>query len=384
MCTSKKPAQACTSSVDNLPVSKPQPNRLYLSIDMKKLLPFLFVMLLAQLLFSQCAIDSSIQAPGFHPDTGSFLKPACTGSQYEDVIQIYVPTTVTIAIGTYPVEYVQLDSVPDFPATLHYATNPASGKLNGGERGCINVFGQVNVPPGDYKFTIHYTAVFTFNGGSIPLNLLAPYKLHVDTGTRTYYTYADTACSNRGYYFNGQWQNLTGTYNDTISNSAGCDSVITLNLFIQNFDTTLTISNDTLIAPTGYSNYTFYSCGAQTVLQSGSNNRFVCSPGDAYRVSMSSGQCSDTTTCFAFSGFSNLNTETIYTWPNPVSSNLNLRFTDNAPRELSLYDINGRLCLQTQAQSATAIMDVQQLSTGCYLLLVKSASGNSRIRVDKQ
>lgn len=351
---------------------------------MKKLLPYLFLLIGTQAVYSQCAIDSTIQSPGFYPDTGSFLKPGCVGSQYEEVIQIYVPTTVSVAIGTYPVEYVQLDSVPDFPADLHYSTNPASGKLNGGERGCISIYGQLNAAPGDYKFTIHYTAVFLFNGSPIPLNLLAPYKLHVDTGTKTYFAYADSACSNRGYYFGGNWLSSTGTYNDTMSNSAGCDSVIALSLYIRNFDTTVTVSGDTLMAPAGYTSYTFIACGTQTILQSGTNNWFICQPGNAYTVSMANAWCSDTASCTVFSGIASLTTESIRAWPNPVREQLNLQFTTTDKREIYLYNANGQL-VQSSFSNASAIkLNMGQYPDGIYLLTVNSPAGNSRIKIFKE
>jgi hypothetical protein len=49
----------------------------------------------------------------------------------------------------------------------------------------------------------------------------------------TNYTYTDTICSNYPYFFNGQSLNSSGTYYDTLVNANGCDSMVTLDLFVK-------------------------------------------------------------------------------------------------------------------------------------------------------
>jgi len=49
----------------------------------------------------------------------------------------------------------------------------------------------------------------------------------------TYSTIYDTICSHETYNLNGTLYNSTGVYNNTILNSAGGDSIITLNLFVK-------------------------------------------------------------------------------------------------------------------------------------------------------
>ncbi len=47
-------------------------------------------------------------------------------------------------------------------------------------------------------------------------------------------TVYDTICSNQTKLFNGVYLNATGTYLDTLVSSTGCDSFLTLNLFVKN------------------------------------------------------------------------------------------------------------------------------------------------------
>ncbi len=335
--------------------------------------------------YSQCSIDTTITMPGFHPDTGTYLKQACFGSQYDETIQIYAPQNVTVSFGTYPVNYVRLDSIPDLPADLHYATNPASGTMNGGQRGCVNLYGLVNVPSGNYQFTIYYTANFNFNGAPISLGFIAPYKMHVDTGTKTYFSFNDTTCANSGYFFGGQWLSSTGTYKDTISNSAGCDSVITLNLYSKAFDTTVVVNanGDSLIAPPGYSNYQLIDCANNLVVQNGASNSFLIPSECCYAVVMNNNGCTDTSECFSFVGISKVNAEVIRLYPNPANNQLTIDFASVAMRHISITDMQGQLVQSFTTSEKKPVINISSLDAGIYNFIVKSDEGFSHTKFIK-
>ncbi|MFN8288245.1 MAG: T9SS type A sorting domain-containing protein [Chitinophagales bacterium] len=346
---------------------------------MKKLLPFFIAVCFVAFSQAQCTIDTSITAPGFHPDTGTYLKQACFGSQYDETIQIYAPQNVTVSFGTYPVNYVRLDSIPDLPVDLHYATNPLSGTMNGGQRGCVNLYGLVNVPTGNYQFTIYYTANFNFNGTPISLGFIAPYKMHVDTGTKTYFAFNDTTCANSGYYFGGNWLNTTGTYKDTISNSAGCDSIITLSLYSKPFDTTVVVNanGDSLIAPTGYSNYQFIDCANNVVVQNSASNSFLIPSECCYAVVMNNNGCTDTSTCFSFVGIGKLNTAKVRLYPNPSNTNVTLDFGSAMNREILLTDVQGKTVQEVKSTATKVVLNAVDLNEGVYTVIIKSAIGYS-------
>lgn len=52
------------------------------------------------------------------------------------------------------------------------------------------------------------------------------------------YSFSDTICAGATFLFNGQYLNTSGTYKDTLVSVTGCDSIITLHLFITNVLTT--------------------------------------------------------------------------------------------------------------------------------------------------
>jgi hypothetical protein len=61
----------------------------------------------------------------------------------------------------------------------------------------------------------------------------------------------EVICSGGGYFFAGAFLSISGTYTDTLTNAVDCDSVVTLNLTV-NQPSASTISQ-TICAPNTYS-----------------------------------------------------------------------------------------------------------------------------------
>ena len=97
---------------------------------------------------------------------------------------------------------------------------------------------------GTINTTICSNQTYTFNGVAINtagtyLDTFSNYSscdsvvtLNLIVNNTSTGTINRTICSNQSYLFNGINQTLTGTYNDTLINSVGCDSFLTLNLSV--------------------------------------------------------------------------------------------------------------------------------------------------------
>ena len=57
--------------------------------------------------------------------------------------------------------------------------------------------------------------------------------LNLSYNAPTSYAFYDTTCSNVPYLFNGFYRTVSGIYKDTLLNSRGCDSIVDLNLFVK-------------------------------------------------------------------------------------------------------------------------------------------------------
>ncbi len=337
---------------------------------MKILIATLFIFLGYTTAHSQCTIDSSLQMPGFHPDTGSYLRNACLGSNYDEVIQIYAPDNVSIAIGNYPVNYVQLDSIPDLPATLFYSTNPQSGRMNGGEKGCINIYGLVNTTPGDYSFTIYYTANFTAFGGPVSLGFTAPYRLHVDTGTATYKTVSDTVCQYPGYNLGGNWLTASGNYSDTLRSASGCDSIVTLHLTVIPFDLNIYAMGSSLVATPGFESYQWFDCDANAIISDEISNVFTPLTPGSYSVIINNGECSGNSPCFTFTSIPSIQHSSEFRIvPQPAFDKIRISAEgEKRPFEMEVYDLNGRLLRRNSAVIPESEMDIHSLLPGVYFV----------------
>lgn len=337
---------------------------------MKRIVPVLLFLFGFVLVKAQCAIDTSIQSWGFHPDTGTVLKHACAGSYYEEAIQIFAPEFVSVQLGTLPVNYVQLDSMQGLPGSLTYATNPPSGYMAGGERGCISIYGLADSPVGVYQFTIYYTASFTFLGSPNLLHFVAPYKIQIDSGTVTFGEYEDTACSIAPYFFNNQWLTQSGNYTDTITNQAGCDSVVTLRLTVTDFDTTVTVSHDTLFAPAGYENYKLFNCTTGDVISDGTANVLTAPIGCCYALAMSNHGCTDTSQCFeataVVSGVQQVISCRLFLYPNMACNVVTIECPE--PNGMVVvYDVSGKPVMKQLLSSRKQVLDISTLSAGVYI-----------------
>jgi hypothetical protein len=69
-------------------------------------------------------------------------------------------------------------------------------------------------------------------------------------------------------------------------------------------------------------------------------------------------------------------------YPNPTQNMLYLNFSQDAnKRTVDIYDMQGKIVLQTAAQDKTSAIDVQFLNTGMYTIVVKDEM--SIYRTDK-
>ncbi|HLP20230.1 MAG TPA: T9SS type A sorting domain-containing protein [Chitinophagales bacterium] len=346
---------------------------------MLKYVTLSIALVLSLIVRSQCIIDSSIVSWGFHPDTGTVLKHGCQGSQYDAVIQIFAPESVTVAFGTFPVNYVQLDSMRGLPADMFYSTNPLSGYMAGGERGCINIYGTASAPVGLYEFTIYYTANFTFLGAPNSLNFTAPYKIQIDSGTATFGDYSDSICAGEQYLFNNQWITAGGDYSDTLTNQAGCDSIVTLHLTVQQTPGTQVItSNDTIRAPVGYQNYTLIDCNNGSVVSSGTLNEFIAPGLCCFAVIMKNNNCADTSECFSFeTGLYKMQEGYFSIYPTITNGLLNVS-TSYGPHKLTIYSTDGQVVIQKDIFNTANVLDASHLLSGTYI--AELSNGQQRLR----
>ena len=99
----------------------------------------------------------------------------------------------------------------------------------------------------------------------------------------------------------GKIWTLTETYKDTIPNSAGCDSIITINLTIDTVNSLVNQSSDiSLTAAASEAIYQWLDCENNYAAISGETNQvFTATASGSYSVEITQNNCVDTSICYS-------------------------------------------------------------------------------------
>ena len=90
--------------------------------------------------------------------------------------------------------------------------------------------------------------------------------------------------------------NNTATY--TLTNSFGCDSIITLNLTFNNLDTSVNVNSHTLTANQSGASYQWLDCSTgYTIIPNETNFSFTAMISGSYAVEITMNSCTDTSSC---------------------------------------------------------------------------------------
>lgn len=185
-------------------------------------------------------------------------------------------------------------------------------------------------------------------------------------------TISTTACgtytSPSGNYI---W-NSNGIYKDTIVNAWGCDSIILINLSIINIDNTITNSGTTLAANASAITYQWVDCDNGNAAITGEiNQSFTPTISGNYAVVLSSGGCSKQSICTNVI-IDNLNDDGIYEkeyviYPNPTKEFLQVESTNLNEQVLELSNTLGQIVFKAKF-AGQFLINMRNLPPSIYYL----------------
>jgi hypothetical protein len=199
-----------------------------------------------------------------------------------------------------------------------------------------------------------------------------------------------TACESYVWIDGNTYTASNSTATHTLTNIAGCDSVVTLNLTINNVsEVTTTLSDITVTANNTTASYVWVDCDNNFVPISGETSQsFTPTENGNYAVVLSQNGCLDTSTCVAVTTvgiIENTLTENFIIYPNPTNGQVNIVFENNQEElSVSLLSIEGKLLeSKTFTNSATITFEIEG-SSGVYLLKLNINDQEATIRVVKE
>mgnify|MGYP000007253525 CR=1 FL=1 len=188
----------------------------------------------------------------------------------------------------------------------------------------------------------------------------------VDTISAFHCTEYTVPSGNITYYF-------SGTYQDTISNNAGCDSLLTINVNL-GIDETISISFDTLRANLDNASYQWLDCNNNAAPINGETNQmFIPDVDGFYAVEVTSNGCTEFSPCVQITGLGiNENTfaKGIESYPNPIIDALTIQLgktyqsvlmiiRNPLGQEIERKEFNNQQILKTTIQGESGVYFIE-------------------------
>jgi hypothetical protein len=183
------------------------------------------------------------------------------------------------------------------------------------------------------------------------------------------------ACASYTWAQNNITYATSGVYADTMPNAVGCDSVITLNLSIINLDLTISESNDSLVSnDLTAKSYQWIICGNSIEIIDGAESASYqpISTG-YYAVIVTDSICSDTSECKEFNFTSiaeSIVNSTLNIYPNPTTGIVYIEIENNlnVNERIRIYNPIGQLIKELDVDSNKVSFSLSGFENGTYFI----------------
>jgi hypothetical protein len=187
-----------------------------------------------------------------------------------------------------------------------------------------------------------------------------------NTGTDT-----QTACDSYTWIDGNAYTSNNNTATHTLTNTAGCDSVVTLDLTINTVDNGVTNNSPTLTVNTTSGTYQWLDCDNNYAPIAGETNQsFTATANGSYAVEVTQNNCTDTSDCELITvvGLQENKKSELRIYPNPTTGIITITGAEGIA---TVYDIYGRLVIKSESNS----LDISKASDGIYFVRVLDEQG---------
>jgi hypothetical protein len=203
------------------------------------------------------------------------------------------------------------------------------------------------------------------------------------------FTDVQTACNSYIWLDGNAYTADNNTAMFTLTNAAGCDSVVTLDLTINALDITTTNVNDTITSNATGATYQWLDCdNAFAIITGEISQDFVATTNGNFAVEVTQNSCTDTSACVNVTtvGIYDMENASISIYPNPTKELITVDFGNlQGAVNYTLTSIEGRIIEQQQNVTENSIqIDLSNESKGIYLLKIDNNSSASVYRIIRQ
>jgi hypothetical protein len=166
----------------------------------------------------------------------------------------------------------------------------------------------------------------------------------------------------------GQVYTQSGSYTSVISNAAGCDSTINIALTINTITAGISQNGIELSSTTNGAQYQWIRCESNSPISEATSQNFTAIANGQYAVVVTQNNCSDTSDCVSVNsvGVNELNFGNVIIYPNPVRDIIHLSIASDLVEYLVITNVIGELLISGQHVNA---LNVSQLAPGLYELI---------------
>lgn len=201
---------------------------------------------------------------------------------------------------------------------------------------------------------------------TLDLTILAP-----STGTDV-----QSACGSYTWMDGNTYTSSNNTATYTLTNAVGCDSIVTLDLTIAPLPNNgVTQTGTTLEAYESGASYQWIDCDGNIAVAGGTNQSFMPTLTGNYAVVITLNGCSDTSSCTLvdFTGIFEGTFETFKVYPNPTTTGLFMVQVEEQIETIQVFDVLGRE-IELSTNPETKEIDGTELNAGHYFVRVTTVN----------
>ena len=203
------------------------------------------------------------------------------------------------------------------------------------------------------------------------------------TGTDT-----QTACYSYTWIDGNTYTSSNYTATHTLANATGCDSVVTLNLTINTANSSVTQNGIYLSANQTGASYQWLECPPMTPISGATSQTYTATVNGDYAVIVTHNGCVDTSACFTVNTVgiiqNNFGNEFIF-YPNPSDGDFTIDLGNIYESiAIKLTDLNGKL-IETNYYNNTQFLHLKiEEPVGIYLLNIETEAKKAIIKLMKE
>ena len=213
--------------------------------------------------------------------------------------------------------------------------------------------------------------------------------LNLVINSATSFVETEVACDSFTWSHTGLTYTVSGTYEDTLVNAVGCDSIVTLNLTINTVDVSVTNTSPTLTANATGAQYQWLDCDNGFMPLAGETAQsFTATSNGNYAVEVTENGCTDTSACEAVTNLSVIDhgiSDLIKVYPNPTDGTAWIEITNQLGiTRIRIRNALGQVVLSEIFETNPMMIDIPGKS-GIYFVEVIGEDGiTSHHRVVKR